>query len=179
MTSKNNRAPLLCYVKFCTSIQTGVTVQKHSIWAKIGDFLSCVTLKFDRWPWKTIGHLSVLETSSPSVRDRQFLVRTRNFLHISLQINVWISQNSDQDLQLIQLSPEHWHLFYATVKLFTSFHSHQWIKTGVTVQKCAIQVKIIDFCCVWPWNLTDITLKNNKAPVLCYFKLCASFHSHQ
>ena len=23
-----------------------------------------------------------------------------------------------------------------------------------------------------------ITLKNNKAPFLCYFKLCASFHSH-
>ena len=25
--------------------------------SKIGDFLSCVTLKFDGWPWKTIGHL--------------------------------------------------------------------------------------------------------------------------
>ena len=24
---------------------------------KIGDVLSCVTLKFDGWPWKTIGHL--------------------------------------------------------------------------------------------------------------------------
>ena len=23
---------------------------------KIGDFLSCVNLKFDRWPWQTIGH---------------------------------------------------------------------------------------------------------------------------
>ena len=51
----------------------------------------------------------VLETrAGPSVRDRQLLVRTRNFLHISLQINVWISQNPDQDRQLFQLSPEHW-----------------------------------------------------------------------
>ena len=25
--------------------------------SKIGDMLSRVTLKFDRWPWKTIGHL--------------------------------------------------------------------------------------------------------------------------
>ena len=50
----------------------------------------------------------VLETKAgPSVRDRQLLVRTRNFLHIYLQINVWISQNSDQDRQLFQLSPEH------------------------------------------------------------------------
>ena len=26
-------------------------------WLKIGDFLSRVTLKFDRWPWKTIGRI--------------------------------------------------------------------------------------------------------------------------
>ena len=52
---------------------------------------------------------AVLETKAgPSVRDWQLLVRTRNFLHISLQINVWISQNPDQDRQLFQLSPEHW-----------------------------------------------------------------------
>ena len=41
---------------------------------------------------------SVLETKAGlSVRDRQLWVRTSNFLHISLQIDVWISQNSDQD----------------------------------------------------------------------------------
>ena len=60
---ENNRAPLLCYIKLCASFQshqwikTGVTVQKCSIWVKIGNFLSRVTLKFDRWPWKTLGHL--------------------------------------------------------------------------------------------------------------------------
>ena len=63
MTSKNNRALLLYYAKLCTSfqiywwIQTGFTVQKRSIQVAIGDMLSRVTLKFDRWPWKTIGHL--------------------------------------------------------------------------------------------------------------------------
>ena len=52
MTSKNNRAPLLYYIKLCASfqthwwIQTAVTVQKCSIWVRIGNFLSCVTLKF-------------------------------------------------------------------------------------------------------------------------------------
>ena len=62
-TWKNNRAPLLCYFKLCASfhwhrwIQTGVTVWKHLIWVKIDDFFSRVTLKFDVWPWKTIGHL--------------------------------------------------------------------------------------------------------------------------
>ena len=63
MTLENNRAPLLYYIKLCASfqihrwIQTEVTVRKSSIWVKISDFLSCVTLKFDGWPWKTIGHL--------------------------------------------------------------------------------------------------------------------------
>ena len=63
MTLKNNRAPLLCYFKLCASfyshlsIQNGVTVRKRQIWVKIGDFLSRVPLKFDGWPWKTIGPL--------------------------------------------------------------------------------------------------------------------------
>ena len=63
MTFKNNRAPLLCYFKLCASfqchrlIQTGVTVRKRLIWVKINDFFSRVTLKFNVWPWKTIGHL--------------------------------------------------------------------------------------------------------------------------
>ena len=33
-------------------------VRKRRIWVKIGDVLYRVTLKFDGWPWKTIGHLS-------------------------------------------------------------------------------------------------------------------------
>ena len=63
MTSKNDRASLLYYIKLCVSfqihrwIQTEVTLRKRSIRVKIGDFLSLVTLKFDGWPWKTIWHL--------------------------------------------------------------------------------------------------------------------------
>ena len=69
MTSKNNRAPLLSYSKLCVSfhnhrwIQTRVTVRKLPLWVKIGDFWFPVTLKFDGWIWKTIGHL-VYATSS-------------------------------------------------------------------------------------------------------------------
>ena len=63
MTFKNKRAPLLFYFKLCAAfcshwwIQTGVTVPKCLIWVKIDNFLGCVTLKFDVWPSKTIGHL--------------------------------------------------------------------------------------------------------------------------
>ena len=69
MTLKNNRAPLLCCFKLCTSfhshrwIQTKVTVRKRSIRVKIGDLLPRVTLKFDGWPWKTIGHLFYVASS--------------------------------------------------------------------------------------------------------------------
>ena len=64
MTLENNRAPLLYHIKACASFQshrwsqTWVTIRKRWIRVKIGNFLSRVTLKFDGWPWKTIGHLS-------------------------------------------------------------------------------------------------------------------------
>ena len=63
MTFKENRAPLVCCLKLYASfdshqwIQTGVTVRKRLIRVKIDNYLSCVTLKFDGWHRKTIGHL--------------------------------------------------------------------------------------------------------------------------
>ena len=38
-------------------------VRKCLIWVKIGDVLYRVTLKFDGWPWKTIGHISFAVSS--------------------------------------------------------------------------------------------------------------------
>ena len=70
MTSKIYRAPLLHYIKLCAPsqtpqwIQTEVTDRKRSIWVKISDFLSHVTLKFDGWPWKTIWHFFYVASSS-------------------------------------------------------------------------------------------------------------------
>ena len=57
MTSKNNRAPLLCYIKLCVSfqirrwIQTEVTLRKRSIRVKIGDFFVLCDLEI--W-WMTL-----------------------------------------------------------------------------------------------------------------------------
>ena len=70
MTLENNRAPLLCCLKLCATfhshrwIQTGVAVRKRPIWVKFDNFWSRVTLKFDLWPWKTIGHLYHATSSS-------------------------------------------------------------------------------------------------------------------
>ena len=64
-------------------------------------------------------------------------------------------------------------------KLCASFHSHWWIKTGVTVRKRPIWVIIDDFfflpCHLEIWQMT---LKNNRVPLLSNIKLCASFQCH-
>ena len=65
-------------------------------------------------------------------------------------------------------------LYYA--KLCASLQIHQWIKSWVTVQKRSIQVKIGDFFVPCDLIIWQMTLKNNRAPLLGCFNLCALFH---
>ena len=130
MSSKNNSATLLYYIKLCVSfqihrwIQTEVTLRKRSIRVEISDFLSLVTVKYDEWPWKTIGHLFYI---------------TWSFVHHFKSIG-------ELKLKLQSRNPQ--------------FGS----KSAIFVP-CDLEIR---------W----MTLKNNRAPLLCYFKLCASFRSH-
>ena len=64
-------------------------------------------------------------------------------------------------------------------KLCAAFRSHWWILTGVTVWKRPIWVKLRRFLEPCDLEIWQMTLQNNRAPLLCYFKLCASFHCHQ
>ena len=131
MTFENNRASLLCCFKLCATfqshrlIQIGVTVRKRPIWVKFDDFLGRVTLKFDRWHWKTIGPLSYA---------------TSSFVHHFVATGEFKMELQSGNAQ---------------------FGSNSTI-----------------FRAMWPWNLTD-DLENNRAPLQCYFKLCASFHKHR
>ena len=61
-------------------------------------------------------------------------------------------------------------------KLVASFCSHWWIQTGVPVRKCSNQVIVFVPCDLEIWR---ITLKINRAPLLCHFKLSTSFRNHQ
>ena len=65
------------------------------------------------------------------------------------------------------------------VKLCASFQIHQWIQTGVTVRKRSIGVK--NWCYFVPcdFEIWWMTLENNRAPLLYYIKLCASFQIHR
>ena len=128
---KNNRVHLLYCFKLFTSFhshqwsQTGVTVRKHPIWVKINDLYSRVSLKFDRWPWKSIGHLSWV---------------TSNFVYHSIII------------------------FELTLEL-QSGNAKFGSKSTIFFVSRDLEI----------WQ---ITLKNNRTPLLCYFRLCASFQSY-
>ena len=103
----------------------GVTVRKRPIWVKFCNFKSRVTLKFDGWPWKTIGHL---------------FYSTSSFVHHFVAICVFKLKLQSGNAQ----SGSNWTIFRAA----------------------------------WPWNLMDDLEKNNRAPLLCCFELCAWFHCH-
>ena len=184
MTSKNNKAPLLYYIKLCASFQihwwikTGVTVRKCSIRVKIGDFLSRVNLKFDGWPWKIIRHL--FYTTLSFVQHFKAI----GVFKLELQSE---TLNPGQNWQFFVLDDfENWLmtlknnrapvLYY--IKLCTSFHSQWLVQTGVRVRKRPIWVKINNFFQPCDLEIWRMTLKNNRVPLLSNIKLCASFHHH-
>ena len=185
MTSKNNKAPLLYYIKLCASfqihwwIQTGVTVRKCSIWVKIGDFLSRVNLKFDGWPWKIIGHL--FYTTLSLVQHFKAI----GIFKLELQSgNAQFGSKLAIFFFFFQLFVpgdfENWHmtlknnraplLYY--FKLCASFQIHWWSQTWVTAWKRSSRVTIDFFV---PRDLENwcMTFKNNRTPLLCCFYLCA------
>ena len=69
------------------------------------------------------------------------------------------------------------HLFYTTSSFVYHFVAIGEFKLELQSGNAQSGSNLTIFRAVWPWNLT-MTFKNNRAPLLCYFKLCASFHSH-
>ena len=166
MTLKNNRAPLLCYFKLCAAfrthwwIQTGVTVRKRPIWVEFDVFSSCVTLKFDGWPSKTIGHL---------------FYATSSFVHhfiaigeFKLELQSGNAQSGSNSAISVPCDLEIWRMtlknnrapLLSNIKLYVSFHHHMWIQTGVTVRK-----RKFGSWPLWPWPLTsDLDLLHGPYP---------------
>ena len=60
-------------------------------------------------------------------------------------------------------------------KLCVSFRTHWWIQIGVTVGKTPSLGQIWRFLEPCDLEIWRMTLQNNRAPLLCYFKLCAWF----
>ena len=100
---------------------TGLVI---SNWIQIVNFSARVTVKFDGWPCKTIGHL---------------FYATSSFVHHFLPIGEFKRELQSGNANLGQI----WRF----------------------LEPCDLEI----------WRMT---LQNNRAPLLCYFKLCASFRSH-
>ena len=171
MTLKKHRAPLLCYFKLCASfcslwrIPSGITVRKCPIWIKLDDLFSRVTLKFDTWPLtrQIWGIWKLRPAYSPETPN----LGQNGWCFVTYDLEIWRMTLENNRASLL-----------CSFKLCATFHSHWWIKTGVTVWKCpfgSIQW-FLEPCDLKIWRMT---LKNNRAPLLCYFKLYASFRSHR
>ena len=66
------------------------------------------------------------------------------------------------------------HISYAA-----SSFVHHFIAIGIFKLEFESGIaRLVIFCPVWSWKLTD-DLKNNRASLLYYVKLCASFQIHQ
>ena len=177
MTLKNNRVPLFYYIKVCASlqshrwIQTRVTVRKRSIRIKIGHFLSHVTLKFDGWPRKTIGHLSYaassfvhlfiaigefkLELQSGNAQFRSKLI----FCPCDLEIWWMTLKNNRAPLYAVSSFVHHF-IPIGEFKLELQSGNTQFV-SNLTIFFSRVTLKFDG----WPW-------KNNRAPFLYYIKLC-------
>ena len=120
-------------------------VRKRPIWVKIGDVLHRVTLKFDGWPWKTIGHLSFAVSSFV-----QHFIAIGEFTLELQSGNAQFGSNSTifraYDLEIWRMTLKNNRApLLCYFKLYASFRSHRWIQAGGTVRKRPIWVKIDDF----------------------------------
>ena len=175
MTLENNRTPLLYYTKLCASfqshgwIQTEATVRKGSIRVTIGDYLSHVTFKFDGWPWKTIEHLFYTTSSCmhhfKAIQSGNAQFGSKFFVPCDLEI--WrMTLKTTGHLFYFASSFVHHFIAISEFKLeLQSGNSQFGSKSTYFFEPCDLEI----------WRMT---LKNNRAPLQCYFKLCGSLCSH-
>ena len=124
---------------------TGLVI---SNWIQIVNFSAHVTVKFDGWPCKTIGHLFYATSS--------FVHHFEAIGEFKLELqsgNTQSGSNSEPcELEIWRMTLQNNKApLLCYFKLCASFRTHWWIQTWVTVRKRPIWVK---FGAVRPWNLT-------------------------
>ena len=128
-------------------------VRKRPIWVKIGDVLSRVTLKFDGWPWKTIGHLSFAVSSFV-----QHFIATGEFKLELLSGNAQFEFDDFQSRVTLKFDVWPWktigHLYYATSSSMHHFVAIGEFKLELQSGNTQFGSKSMIFLAVWPCNLT-------------------------
>ena len=154
---------------------TGLVI---SNWIQIVNFSACVTVKFDGWPRKTIGHL---------------FYATSNFVHHFVAIGEFKLELQSGNAEFGSKST----IFLAVwPRNFTDDPQKQQGTSSMLLQAlCTISYPLVNSNLSYSpetpnlgqiWRFLEpcdleiwrVTLQNNRAPLLCYFKLCASFRSH-
>ena len=122
-------------------------------------FFAPCDLKFNGWPWKTIGILSYITLT--------FVHHFKAISEFKLKLQSGNAQLGPKWAIFCPVWP--WNLMdnlenngvplLCCFKFCASFHSHWWIKTKVTVRKRSIRVKIGDLLSRvtfkfdgWPWK---------------------------
>ena len=117
---------------------------------QIRRFQSCVTLKFDRWFSKTIGHLFYATSSFV-----QHFIAIGEF---KLELQSGNAQSGSNSAILAPCDLEIWRMtlknnrapLQSNIKLYVSFHHHTWIQIWVTIRK-----RKLGSWPLWPWPLTS------------------------
>ena len=156
-------------------------VRKQPIWVKVGDVLYLVTLKFDRWPRKTIGHLSVAVSSFVqhliAIGEFKLELQSRNAQFGSNSMifrAVWpwnftyeLEQVISNWIQIVNFSTrvtvkfDGWprktiaHFFYTTSSFVHHFKSIGEFKLDLQSRNAQVGSKLVICYPVWPWNLMD------------------------
>ena len=138
-----------------------------------------MTLNFDGWPRKITGHL--FSTAS------RFVHHFKSIGEFKLELqsgNAQFGSKSAIFLSRVTMKFHGWpwktigQLFYATLTFVHHFKAIGEFKLELQSGNAQFGSKSTIFlpCDLEIWRMI---LKNNRAPLLCCFKLCASFHSHQ
>ena len=141
-------------------------------------FFSRVTLKFDGWPSKTIGHLFYATSSfvqhlvaigefKPELQSRNVQSGPKSMIFLA----VWPCNLTDDLEKQKGTSPKHCQAIciisssYVNSNLSYSPETPNLGQIGRFLEPCDLEI----------WR---ITLKNNRAPLLSIIKLYVSFHHH-
>ena len=158
--------------------QTGDTVRKRPIWVKIDDFESRMTLQFDIWPWKTIGHPFYATSSSMhhfvAIGEFKLELQSGNG-QLGSKSTIFFSR------VILKFHGLPWktigHLFNAISSFVHHFVAIGDLKLEIKSENSESGSNSTIFRVVCPWNLTD-DLENKSAPLLNNIKPYASFQHH-
>ena len=181
MSSKNFRAHLLYAVHHIKSFGEF----KLKLQSGNAQFGSKSAICCPVWPWNLMDDLEKQKGIS-SILHQALCIIFKPWMNSNWSYSPE-TLNSGQNQQfLVSCDLEIWRMTLnnnraplpCCFKPCASFHSHQWIQTRVTLRKRPIWVTIDIFFVPCDLEIWQMTLKNNRTPLLCYFKLCASFCSH-